>query len=88
MGWLVGLPLGLFRLLFAALRLALPLLVLLAVIVLVRRFLRQKNGPQTEDTRTKEPEFHGPVYTVDYEEVKDEPRDGEAPEEDDKGTWN
>ena len=54
MGWLVGLPLGLFRLLgsilLVALRFAVPILILVAVILVVR---------------------HGPVYTVDYEEVPD-----------------
>ena len=58
MGWLVGLPLGLFRLLgsilLVALRFAVPILILVA-----------------EDEDRQEPKFHGPVYTVDYEEVPD-----------------
>ena len=86
MGWLVGLPLGLFRLLFMLLRFILPLIILIVVFVLLRRFLR--SGRQGRETTSKEPEFHGPVYTVDYEEVKEEPRDGEAPKEDDGTTWN
>ena len=69
MGWLVGLPLGLFRLLgsilLVALRFAVPILILVAVILVVRHVRRG------EDEDRQEPKFHGPVYTVDYEEVPD-----------------
>lgn len=88
MGWLVGLPLGLFRLLFVLVRFLLPLIVLIVVLFLLRRFLRQRRDGQTDRTSPKEPEFRGPVYTVDYEEVKEEPRDGKAPKEDNGTTWN
>ena len=77
MGWLVGLPLGIFRLLLSflmlALRLAVPIVIIVVLVVLYRR----KTGAHTEQPRQeqpKEPEFDGPVYTVDYEEVdEDEP---------------
>lgn len=70
MGLLVGLPLKLFYLLFALLRLALPVIVLLAVIWLVRRMYRRGSGQAREHKQKKtEPNFHGPVYTVDYQEV-------------------
>ncbi len=75
MGWLLGLPLGIFRLLFGllmlALRLALPIAVLVVLVVLYRR----KTGAHTARPRQekpKEPEFDGPVYTVDYEEVDED----------------
>ena len=70
MGLLVGLPLKIFYLLFVVLRLALPVIVLLAVFVLLRRVYRSRTGqakPRRED-RT-EPNFKGPVYTVNYREV-------------------
>ena len=70
MGWLVGLPLGLFRLLgsilLVALRFAVPILILVAVILVVRHVRRR-----SARYRAQEPKFHGPVYTVDYEEVPD-----------------
>ena len=69
MGWLVGLPLGLFRLLgsilLVALRFAVPILILVAVILVVRHVRRRSARYRAE------PKFHGPVYTVDYEEVPD-----------------
>ena len=70
MGLLVGLPLKIFYLLFVVLRLALPLILLLAVFFILRSLYRRRTGqakPCRED-RT-EPNFKGPVYTVDYEEV-------------------
>ena len=73
MGWLVGLPLGLFRLLgsilLVALRFAVPILILVAVILVVRHVRRRSARYRAEDRQ--EPKFHGPVYTVDYEEVPD-----------------
>ena len=75
MGWLLGLPLGIFRLLLSlamlALRLAVPIVIIVVIVVLYRR----KTGAHTERPRQekpKEPEFDGPVYTVDYEEVDDD----------------
>lgn len=73
MGLLVGLPLKLFHILFVVLRLALPLLIVAAVVLALRALYRRSHG-QTQHTthqKTKEPEFDGPVYTVDYEEVDD-----------------
>lgn len=72
MGLLVGLPLMLLRLLFVVLRLAIPILLILLVVWLVRRNSRGGSGGQKEP---KEPKFNGPVYTVDYEDVKDDPED-------------
>ena len=71
MGWLVGLPLGLLRLLLVALRFALPILIIVAI-VLVARHLRKKAARYRDEDREQEPKFHGPVYTVDYREVDDE----------------
>ena len=77
MGLLVGLPLGIFRLLagflLLALRLAVPILVILALVLLFRRMGRQ-GGRQEPPPRQqpREPHFDGPVYTVDYEDVDDE----------------
>lgn len=75
MGLLVGLPLKLFALLFALFRVALPVLVVLAVIWVLRRIDRRRDGGSTQNP-PKEPDFRGPVYTVDYEEVRE--KDGEA----------
>ena len=76
MGWLVGLPLGIFRLLLSLLALALRLAVPVAVIVvLVILYRRSKGGGQPRQEKPKEPEFKGPVYTVDYEEVDDDGTD-------------
>ena len=71
MGLLVGLPLRLFHIVFVLQRFLWPL----AVLWLVRRLLlavrRREEGPAMHQA-PKEPEFDGPVYTVDYEDVKDE----------------
>ena len=69
MSLLVGLPLKLFALLFAAVRLVWPLLLAWAVYRLVRR-VRGKRAPRQE--KPDGPTFRGPVYTVDYEEVDEE----------------
>ena len=73
MGWLVGLPLGLFRLLggilMVGLRFVIPILILVAIILLVRK-LRKASARYQEEKG--EPEFDGPVYTVDYQEVDDD----------------
>ena len=78
MGWLVGLPLGIFRLLFGflalALRLAVPIALIVALVVLHRRS-KGVYAEQPGQEKPKEPEFKGPVYTVDYEEVDDDGTD-------------
>ena len=78
MGWLVGLPLGIFRLLFSLVMLALRLAVPIAVIVVLVILYRRSKGASAEQPRQEkpqEPEFDGPVYTVDYEEVDDDGTD-------------
>ena len=72
MGWLIGLPLGLFRMLVWAVMLLVRLVVPILVIVLVIWFLRRRKSRRGEDTPSDGPEFYGPVYTVDYEDVEDE----------------
>ena len=74
MGLLVGLPLTLFRLLggilLVALRFAVPILLIVAVILVARRL--KKTSARYRDQDKQEPKFHDPVYTVDYKEVDDE----------------
>ena len=72
MGWLIGLPLGLFRMLVWAVMLLVRLVVPILVIVLVIWLLRRRKSRRVEDTPSDVPEFLGPVYTVDYEDVEDE----------------
>ena len=75
MGWLVGLPLGIFRLLFALVMLVLRLAVPIAIIVVLVVLYRRKRGVHTgrpRQEKPKEPKFDGPVYTVDYEEVDED----------------
>ena len=72
MGLLVGLPLKLFSIVFVALRFLWPVLLLLLALWLVKKLRARQYEPRQE--KTKEPEFDGPVYTVDYEDVpEDEP---------------
>ena len=74
MGFLIGLPMKLFHILFVVLRFAWPLL-LIGLLLWIRRRRMGVNvsGAKTETRRReKEPEFDGPVYTVDYEEVEDD----------------
>ena len=75
MSLLVGLPLTLFRLLgsflLLALRFAVPILIAVAVIVILRR-LRKRSAQYRAEDAEQEPKFHGPVYTVDYKDVDDE----------------
>lgn len=72
MGLLVGLPLKLFHMLFVLLRLAWPVLLILLVLYVVRRRRGQTvHRDPSQPRQPKEPKFHGPVYTVDYEEVDD-----------------
>ena len=61
MGFLLGLPLKL-----------IPVLLL----ILVVRWLWRKYGGhrRSESAKKDEPHFKGPVYTVDYKEVKDDDR--------------
>lgn len=83
MGWLVGLPLGIFRLLagfvLLALRLAVPIAIIAALVVLLRRGRGTPAGEHRQEP-PREPKFNGPVYTVDYEEV-----DEDAPPEENGG---
>ena len=73
MGWLLGLPLGIFRLLLSLVMLVLRLAVPIALIVaLVALYRRSKGGGQPKQETPREPEFKGPVYTVDYEEVDED----------------
>ena len=78
MGWLVGLPLGIFRLLLSlvmlALRLAVPIAVIVVLVILYRRS-KGASAEQPRQAKSEEPEFDGPVYTVDYEEVDDDGTD-------------
>lgn len=77
MGLLVGLPMMLFRLLFVVLRLAVPILLILLVIWLLQR--RGRGGAGGGQKPPKEPKFNGPVYTVDYEDVTDDPEEEQDP---------
>ena len=67
MGWLVGLPLGLFRLLgsilLVALRFAVPILILVAVILVVRhvRIMRRSRTPRTR-RRTRATEWNSSTW--------------------------
>jgi inner membrane protein involved in colicin E2 resistance len=70
MGLLVGLPLKLFHILFLTLRLAWPLVLILLVVYFVQR-RRGQTQKKPKQESPKEPEFRGPVYTVDYTEVDD-----------------
>jgi len=75
---LIGLPLAIFRLVFSFLMLAVRLIVPIAVIVAILLFLRnrrQDGEPSPRQDRPEEPHFEGPVYTVDYEDVAEEPDD-------------
>ena len=70
MSLLVGLPLKIFYLLFTVIRLALPVLVIVGIFLVLRAMSRRRNGQNRyTEQKSKEPEFRGPVYTVDYEEV-------------------
>ena len=72
MGFLLGLPLRLLSLLFGLLRFLIPA----AVLVLAALWLWRKYGGhrRSESAKKDEPHFKGPVYTVDYKEVKDDDR--------------
>ena len=74
MGLLVGLPLRLFYLLFAILRFLWPVALFFLVRWVLRRVRNIRWEPRQEprQERSKEPDFDGPVYTVDYEEVPED----------------
>ena len=72
MGLLVGLPLKLFHIVFVLLRFLWPLLVLWLARRLVLALRRRREAGTAPRQEKKEPEFHGPVYTVDYEEVDED----------------
>jgi len=72
MGLLIGLPLKIFHILFVALRFLWPVVLFFLLRWLVRKLRTSRYEPRQK--QAKEPEFDGPVYTVDYEEVpEDEP---------------
>ena len=73
MNLLIGLPLKLFSLLFALVRVVLPVLLILLIVWLVRRWKGHPAGQHHagQTRQEQEPTFKGPVYTVDYEEVEE-----------------
>lgn len=79
MNLLLGLPLGIFRLLGGLLMFLLRLLPLVLVVGLLLFLYRRKHGggkgprPEKPDQESG-PNFSGPVYTVDYQEVREEDR--------------
>ena len=72
MGLLVGLPLKLFYMLFVLLRFVWPLVLVLAIRWLLKRLKTGAAAPRRRNVRAEEPDFDGPVYTVDYKIVEDE----------------
>ena len=56
------------------LRLAVPIALIVVLVMLYRRS-KGASAERPRQEKPKEPEFKGPVYTVDYEEV-DEDKDG------------
>ncbi len=77
---LIGLPLAIFRLVFTflmvAIRLIVPIAVIVVIILLLRRYRRPADGTEPSRQRQEQPpHFDGPVYTVDYEDVTEEPDD-------------
>lgn len=68
MGILLGLPLRLLGLLLGLLRFLLPIALAALAVWLWRR---RRTRSETEHTKRDGSHFHGPVYTVDYEDVKD-----------------
>ena len=73
MGLLVGLPLGIFRILLAvfvlAVRFGLPLLALFLIWRVVKKY---RGGGAPRQSPPKEPGFDGPVYEVKYKVVDEE----------------
>ena len=73
MGLLLGLPLRLLGLIFALLRVLIPIALIVFFIWLWRR---QRGAYHSDEPKKDEPHFKGPVYTVDYQEVKDDRAEG------------
>ena len=77
MGVIAGFFMGILRLvgglLLLVLRFALPLLVGAGLLALVRRRSGASRRERPRKEAAREPEFHGPVYTVDYQEVPEDP---------------
>ena len=75
MGLLVGLPLKLFHILFVVLRFAWPVVLVLAIRWGIKRIRNQRITPDwsTTEKAEKAPDFKGPVYTVRYEDVQEQP---------------
>ena len=71
MALLVGLPLKLFHILFVLLRFLWPLVLILATRWLLKRLKTGAAAPRQRNVRAEEPDFDGPVYTVDYKIVED-----------------
>ena len=75
MGWLVGLPLGLFRLLgsilLVALRFAVPILILVAVILVVRHVRRRCPRDRAAAPGRPEPKIYRPGVNGAYWEGPD-----------------
>lgn len=70
MGLLVGLPLKLFYMLFLALRFLWPVVLIFLIRWLVKKLRNTRFEPRQKQTGG--PEFDGPVYTVDYEDVPED----------------
>lgn len=70
MGLLVGLPLKLFHIVFVAVRFLWPILLIFLVRWLLKKLRQRQYAPRQE--RGGEPDFDGPVYTVDYEVVDED----------------
>ena len=70
MGLLVGLPLKLFHIVFVALRFLWPVVLFFVARWLLKKLRNTRYEPRQKESR--EPEFDGPVYTVDYEEVPED----------------
>ena len=80
MGLLVGLPLKLFHILFVVLRFAWPVVLVLVTRWAIKRIRNQRIAPDWKAAAhsEKEPDFHGPVYTVRYEDVQEPPVSAQA----------
>ena len=72
MGFLLGLPLKRLALVVGLLRVLIP--VLLLIWGTRRRWRKYGGHRRSESAKKDEPHFKGPVYTVDYKEVKDDDR--------------
>ena len=66
MALLVGLPLKLFLILFALIRLTWPLLCLLLLFILLKHFFHPRHTQKATNNRSF---FDGPVIDVDYRTV-------------------